>query len=61
MNFHAKSQVSNSKHGKVMFQVKISKTGDNTKIVFFFTKHDLVAYQINQHEETNPKGVVIVF
>ena len=30
-------------------------------MIYFFTKHDLVAYQINQHEETNPRGVVIFF
>ena len=30
-------------------------------MIYFFTKHDLVAYQINQLEETNPESVVIVF
>ena len=25
-------------------------------MIYFFTKHDLVAYQINQLEETNPEG-----
>ena len=25
-------------------------------MIYFFTKHGLVAYQINQHEETNPEG-----
>ena len=41
--------------------VKISKNGYNSKNVYFFTKHDRVAYQINQYEETNPTGVVIFF
>ena len=25
-------------------------------MIYFFTKHDLVAYQINQLEETNPES-----
>ena len=25
-------------------------------MIYFFIKHGLVAYQINQHEETNPEG-----
>ena len=34
----------------------MSKNGNNSKNVYFLTKHGLIAYQINQLEETNPDG-----
>ena len=42
-------------------KVKLLKTGYNSKKNYFFTKHYLISYQINQYEETNPVDIVIFF